>query len=78
MLNFGPSETDVMSDWSATHSTISAVRGLDVGLYYFCSTSRPLICSVDDDAWRYHIRLWDLIFWRESHSLRSKWDNCGS
>lgn len=32
-------DVDIMSDWQATHSTISAARGLDVRLDSFMQTS---------------------------------------
>ena len=51
----------IMSDWSAQHSTMSAVAGLDVSLYFLRIPSRIYGELVDDDARRYHIQLGDVL-----------------
>ena len=62
----------VMSDWSAQHTTESAITGLDVrGIYFVLGQGAD--SNLDDYAWRYHVRLWHLILRTEPYRLCEQW-----
>ena len=71
-----------MSDWSAQHSTLSAIFGLDVSSLAMLAGSVQMKCTdvlicihclKDDDAWRHYIQLRYIVVGRQSDSVRAQW-----